>query len=111
MNHHKSLPTVSQSAVKYSTFFLIFSPLTGWYSWQVQGWDSKWDGWEGPGCLPGASCTGSPVDGAVFLAGNGLQVREFQEAVVEVVQVQDAHQQEGRGDEYAREELSHRELF
>lgn len=30
---------------------------------------------------------------------------------MEVVQVQDAHQQEGCGDEYAREQLSHRELF
>ena len=46
---------------------------------------------------------GSPIDSAVLLAGDGLQVSELQESVVEVVQVQDADQEEGGRDEDARE--------
>ena len=53
----------------------------------------------------------SPIDSAVLLAGDGLQVGELQESVVEVVQVQDADQEEGGGDEDAREQLGHRELL
>ena len=53
----------------------------------------------------------SPIDSAVLLAGDGLQVSELQESVVEVVQVQDADQEEGRGDENAREQLNHPDLL
>jgi len=53
----------------------------------------------------------SPIDGAVLLAGDGLQVGELQEPVVGVVQVQDADQEEGGRDEDAREQLGHRELL
>ena len=53
----------------------------------------------------------SPIDSAVLLAGDGLQVGELQESVVEVVQVQNADQEEGGGDEDAREQLGHRELL
>ena len=53
----------------------------------------------------------SPIDGAVLLAGDGLQVSELQESVMEVVQVQDADQEEGGRDEDAREQLGHRELL
>ena len=51
----------------------------------------------------------TPVDGAFLLGHQGLQVCELEEAVVEVVQVEDADQQEGGRDEDATEELGHRE--
>lgn len=41
----------------------------------------------------------SPVDRALLFGDHGLEIGELEEAVVEVVQVQDAHQQEGGGDE------------
>lgn len=40
-----------------------------------------------------------PVDRALLFGDHGLKIGELEEAVVEVVQVQDAHQQEGGGDE------------
>lgn len=39
----------------------------------------------------------SPVDGAFFFGYHGLQVGELQEGFVEIVQVEDTHQQEGSG--------------
>lgn len=41
----------------------------------------------------------SPVDGTLLFGHHGLKVGELQEAVVEVVKVKNAHQQEGGGDE------------
>lgn len=41
----------------------------------------------------------SPVDGALLFGHHRLEVCELQEAFMKVVQVQDAHQQEGGWDE------------
>lgn len=51
----------------------------------------------------------SPVNSALLLGHHSLQVSELQEAIMEVVEVQDAHQEEAGGDEDPREELSHGE--
>lgn len=63
------------------------------------------------GHLEGA---GAPVSPA-WVAGTGwgdvLQVRELHEGLVEVVQLQDAGEQEEAGDEDAGEELGHAELL
>lgn len=41
----------------------------------------------------------SPVDSALLFSHHSLEVGEREEAVVEVVQVENTHQQEGRGNE------------
>lgn len=46
-----------------------------------------------------------PVNGALLFADDGFEIGELQEAVVEVMQVQDADQQEGRGDEDPGEQI------
>lgn len=51
----------------------------------------------------------SPVDGAFLFGHHRLEVGELQEAVVEVVQVENAGQQEGGGDEDFGEQHRHRE--
>lgn len=53
----------------------------------------------------------SPVDRALLFGHDGLQVGELEEVVVEVVQMEDARQQEGSGDENPGEQLGHRELL
>lgn len=58
-----------------------------------------------------APLTCSPVDSGVFLAGNRLEVCEFQEPVMEVVEVEDAHEQKGSGDKNACEQLRYSELL
>lgn len=66
----------------------------------VGRWRIKAAFWQQEACAAG---TRSPVDGAVFLAGNGLEVCELQEPVMEIVKVQNAHQEKGGWDEYASE--------
>lgn len=68
------------------------------------------------GCLRGAGswgpaegAPGSPARGAGV--GAALQVRELHEGLVEVVELQDAGEQEEAGDEDAGEELGHAELL
>lgn len=53
----------------------------------------------------------SPVDAAVLFGDDGLEVGELQEALVEVVQVQDGHQQKGGGDEDPREQVCRLKLL
>lgn len=53
----------------------------------------------------------SPVDRALLFGHHSLEVRELEEAVVEVVQVENTHQQEGSRDENPGEQLGHRELL
>lgn len=56
-------------------------------------------------CVATSNVHFSPVNGALLFADDGFEIGELQEAVVEVMQVQDADQQEGRGDEDAGEQI------
>lgn len=53
----------------------------------------------------------SPVDRALLFSHDSLEVGELQEAVVEVVQVENAHKQEGSGNANPREQHAQRELL
>lgn len=53
----------------------------------------------------------SPVDRALLFGHHGLKVGEMQEAVVEVVKVKNAHQQEGGGNENPCEQHLQAELL
>lgn len=53
----------------------------------------------------------SPVDRALLFGYDGLQVGELEEAVVEVVQMENTHEQEGSWDENPGEEFGHGELL
>lgn len=85
-----SLPIVSENVIKYptfcSSFFFFFHSQVDWYWWKIQGWNPNLDyrfparqprearelklpSWQQEAC---ASCALSPVDGAVFFAGNGV---------------------------------------
>lgn len=53
----------------------------------------------------------SPVNSALLFGYHGLEVGELKEAVVEVVQVENTHQQEGRGYENPGEKQGKTELL
>lgn len=53
----------------------------------------------------------SPVDSALLFGHQGLQVCELEEAFVEVMQVEYAHQEEGSGDEYPGEKHGQAKLL
>lgn len=63
------------------------------------------------GHLEGADAPVSPARAAGARRGDVLQVSELHEGLVEVVQLQDAGEQEEAGDEDAGEELGHAELL
>lgn len=52
-----------------------------------------------------------PGDGALLFVGHSLDVGELQKALVEIVQMQDTHQQEPRGNEDSSKESRNRELL
>lgn len=52
-----------------------------------------------------------PVDSALLFSHHSLEVGEREEAVVEVVQVENTHQQEGRGNENPGEQHGKAELL
>lgn len=53
----------------------------------------------------------SPVDRALLFGHHSLKIGELQEAVVEVVKVKNAHQQEGGGNENPGEQQRQAELL
>lgn len=53
----------------------------------------------------------SPVNRALLFSHDSLQVGELQKAVMEVVQVENTHQQERGGDEDPGEKLGHSKLL
>lgn len=59
----------------------------------------------------GGSAPVSPAQAAGARQGDVLQVGELHEGLVEVVQLEDAGEQEEAGDEDAGEELGHAELL
>lgn len=61
-----------------------------------------------PGRSRGAA---SPVDSALLFGHQSLEVSELEEALVEVMQVENAHQQEGSGNENPGEQHGQAELL
>lgn len=57
-----------------------------------------------------AACV-SPVDSALFFSHYSLEVSELEKAVMEIVQVENTRQQEGRGNENPDEQLAQLELL
>lgn len=53
----------------------------------------------------------SPVNGALLFSYYSLEISELEEMIMEVVQVENADQQEGGGNENPGEQLGHRELL
>lgn len=60
--------------------------------------------------LEKAACV-SPVDSALFFSHYSLEVSELEKAVMEIVQVENTRQQEGRGNENPDEQLAQLELL
>lgn len=50
----------------------------------------------------------SPVDSALLFGHHGLEVSELEKAVMEVVQMENTHKQEGSGNENPGEQLGNR---
>ena len=53
----------------------------------------------------------SPVDSALLFGHYSLEVSELEKAVVEVVQMENTHKQEGSGNENPGEQLGDRKLL